>query len=197
MQLHAAADLTGVLVEGRLEVVRAKADAGQVEAVQLLAQLERIEPRRAEELERMRGAAPLAEVRPFDQAHAGIDRGGVDRRHVRRRDDPGQSRVAPPHRAPPAAHRHDVQVAVELEDFVEVAGQLAGGHAVPRRQREHADEAGELLLADVALQVHAVDRIRPIEHDDLHAGRRRLPHAERHGVDEGVVAGADVLQVDD
>src|SRR5262249_36048263 len=146
VELDAAADLAGVLLERRLKIVRTEPHAGEIEAIELLRQLERIEPRRAEELERMRGAAPFAEIRSLDEAHAGIDRGGEDGGHVRRGDDPRQAGVAPPHRAAPAAHRDDAQTAIELEDFVEVARQLAGGHAVARRQREHADEAGVLLL---------------------------------------------------
>ena len=144
----------------------------------------------------MRRPASLAQVRPLDQAHARIDGGRVDRRHVRRRNHPRQPRVAPPHRSPPAAHRNHHQVAIELKDFVEVARQLARRHGVTRRQREHPYETRELLLANVAFEMHAVDRIGPVQHDHLHACLGSRAHAKRHRVDEGVVARADVLQID-
>ena len=43
----------------------------------------------------------------------------------------------------------------------------------------------------------AADRVRPVAHDDPDAVPRRGAHAVGHRVDEGVDAGADVLQVDD
>src|SRR5262245_62075475 len=59
VELDAAADLAGVLLERRLKIMRTEPHAGEIEAIELLRQLERIEPRRAEEPERMRGAAPF------------------------------------------------------------------------------------------------------------------------------------------
>ena len=176
--------------------MRTELAAGKSEPVEPLGELERFEPGRAEELERMRRAASLAEVRPLHEAHAGIDGSGEDGGHVRRGDDPREAGVAPPHAAAPAAHRYDGEVAVQLEDAVEIARQLAGGHAVTGRQREEAHEARVLLLADVSFEVHPVDRIGAIEHDHREPDRGRRPHAERHGVDEGVVTRADVLQID-
>ena len=51
--------------------------------------------RRAHELERPRGAAPLGEVRALEEAAARIHERGVVGRHVRRRRHPGQARVRP------------------------------------------------------------------------------------------------------
>ena len=48
-----------------------------------------------------------------------------------------------------------------------------------------------------ALDRHAAERVRAIEHDHRDAARAPPPHGQRHRPDVGVVAAADVLQVDD
>jgi hypothetical protein len=48
-----------------------------------------------------------------------------------------------------------------------------------------------------ALDRDAAQRIRPVEHDDRDAGPRRRAQRQRHRPDVGVVAAADVLQIDD
>src|SRR5258708_26397038 len=139
-----------MLLELREEVVRSETDAGKADAVEALGKLEGIERGGAEELERMRRPTSFAQVRPLDQAHAGIDRGGEDSRHVRGRDDPRQAGIAPPHPAPPSLHRYDVEIAVQGERSSEVPRQVARGPSVPCRERKHPDEAPVLLLADIA-----------------------------------------------
>src|SRR5688500_19847894 len=107
----------------------------------------------------MRRPASFAEVRSLDETHAWINRCGKDGGHVRRWEHPGQTGVTPPHRALPSAHRHDGQIAIQIESLVEVAGELARGHAVPRGKRKHADKARILLFANVPFEMNPDDRV--------------------------------------
>ena len=69
-----------------------KTTPGRPSAFARVGRLVRVEPRRADELERPRRAAPLRQVRALDEAAARIDERGVGRRHVRRRQHPPASR---------------------------------------------------------------------------------------------------------
>ncbi len=63
-------------------------------------------------------------------------------------------------------------------------------------ERVHAYERGICRVQHVPLNREAPDRVRPIQHhegDLLLAGRL---HRERHGGDIRVVAGADVLDIE-
>ena len=60
-----------------------------------------------------------------------------------------------------------------------------------------AREAEDALVERRALDLKAVDRVRPIEHHDVDLPLRRLLHHVRHRRHVGVEAGADVLQVHD
>ena len=50
---------------------------------------------------------------------------------------------------------------------------------------------------EIAFHVYAVDRVRPVEHDELDVVARAGFHRVRHRPDVGVVARADVLDVED
>src|ERR1043165_9379559 len=154
-------------------------------------------PRRAVGLERPRRAARLAELRSFDQAHAGIDDGRLDVGDVRRRIRPMEAGVVPPHVAPPAAHPDDGEVAADVLGLVEEDGELADGQAVAVRDRVLPDKADEGRVQAHAFDGDAVDRIGAVEDDDGRADGRGDEHAVGHRGVEGVVARADVLEVDD
>ena len=80
---------------------------------------------------------------------------------------------------------------------VQVARELADRHPVSHGERVEADEGRERRIAHVALDDDATERVWPIEHDDPHAHARAHAHGEGHRPVVGVVARADVLQVDD
>jgi len=55
----------------------------------------------------------------------------------------------------------------------------------------------ERRVGQIALDAVAAERIGTIEHDHADARPRALPHGQRQRPHEGVVAGPDVLEVDD
>ena len=59
-----------------------------------------------------------------------------------------------------------VDAAEALELYRSAPTPVLGQLADEIRQRKHPDEARILFFADVAFEMHAVDRIRPIEDDD-------------------------------
>ena len=78
---------------------------------------------------------------------------------------------------------------------VEIARQLADGHAVARRQGIEPHEGGEARIGHVALELLASERVRPVQHVDWQRDARGRAHRQRHGPDEGVVAGAHILEI--
>ena len=70
-------------MKGWLEIVFAKENAGQPQGVQLTAKLLRIDKWRAKDFEWSRRAASFGNVRAFEQTHPGVNRGGVEGRHIR------------------------------------------------------------------------------------------------------------------
>ena len=109
----------------------------------------------------------------------------------------GRSGRVPIHVARPALHRHDFELGADAVMLVEQPRKLGNGHAVAHRHAELADEGLKPRLQRRPFDLDAADRIRPVADDDRYAVTRRGAQAVRHGVDEGVDAGADVLQVDD
>ena len=76
-------------------------------------------------------------------------------------------------------------------------GELADRHAVPHRQRIHADERLEPVDEHRPFDGVAADRVRAVADDrPVDAVLPRGLQAVRHRVDVGVDARADVLQVD-
>ena len=154
-----------------------------------------VEVGRADPLERARRASPFRQVRAFEKTAARIDARGVRRRHVRRGRHPGQPGVLPEHRPAPASHRDHREPAADGVPFVEVGRQLTDCHAMTDRERIEAHERREGGVRHVALDERAAERVGPVEHDDPNAVPRARAHGERHRPHEGVVAGADVLQI--
>ena len=107
VQLGATTKLSSKLVKSRLEIRLAKDDARQVQIVEFATESFRFDEWRAENFEWPGGPATFGNVRAFQQTHSGINRGGVERRHVGRRHDPGQARAVEPHRAFPISHWQD------------------------------------------------------------------------------------------
>ncbi len=100
-------------------------------------------------------------------------------------------------RAPPAPHAGDGQVAADALFKDEATRQLADREAVAGGQRVEPDERRERRVGNVALDAVAAERIGTIEHDHADARPRALPHGKRQRPHEGVVAGPDILEVDD
>ena len=96
-----------------------------------------------------------------------------------------------PSSRPPAAPLPQLPAArLEADD-------LAERQAVAHRHAEGADERCVAGLAEIAFDHLAAERVRAVEDPDLAAGSaRRLGRPDR-GRGEGVVARADVLQVDE
>ena len=106
------------------------------------------------------------------------------------------------HLAAPAFHLDDLQVAPDpraalLRWRVEQARAFAGGEPVPRGDGPQADERLEPPVHHAALDRHATDRVRPVEHHESQLVPGRCPHGEAHGGEVRVVAAADVLHVED
>ena len=91
----------------------------------------------------------------------------------------GEPGVVEPVVAPPVLHRHDGQVGADAPLAVEQPRQLADRQAVADRHRQVADEAVAAGVLRRPFDVEAVDRVRPIEHDDRQLARRRFLHARR------------------
>ena len=142
-QLDAVAADAGVLVPGRHEAHGSEADAGEPLAREVLGEARAVEPRRAEQLERPRGAARLGQVRPLEEAHARVDERGLRGRHVRRRKHPGQPGLAERRPAPPALAGDDLELELEPPLGAEEERELAHRHAVSRGEIVEAAEALE------------------------------------------------------
>jgi hypothetical protein len=92
--------------------------------------------------------------------------------------------------------RHE-QVHADAELLVEERGQLADGHAVPRRDGIHPDERLERRIEQGALHDLAADRIGTIQNDEGDVLLRSRLHRERHRGDVGPRASAHFRQVVD
>ena len=109
-----------------------------------------------------------------------------------------QAGLVEPRVAAPVLHRDDGQVGVDLLLGIEQPRQLADRHAVPDwHRRQVAGEADRRLVERRALDLHAADRVRPVEHDDGDLAGGGLLQDVGHRRHVGVEARADVLQIDD
>ena len=82
VELGAATGLTGIFLKAGLEGGFAEVGSGEGELGQLAGQLVAVDPGSTEEFEGAGGAAGLGDVGAFEQAHAGVNDGGIDGRHV-------------------------------------------------------------------------------------------------------------------
>ena len=197
VELHAATRNAGVFLERRGEPGGAEGHAGDLLFREVAGQRPGVDPGRPHQLERPGGAAALGEVRAFDQAPARVHERGVHRRHVRRRQDPGQPRVFERHLAPPAPHLDHLQVDRDTALVLEHEGELSGSHSVPHGQGMPADEGLPARLQHVAVQVVSPEGIGAIEDDHGAAVGGAGLHGMQHRIDEGVITGPHVLHVVD
>jgi hypothetical protein len=77
------------------------------------------------------------------------------------------------------------------------ARDLADRQAVTDGDGAEPHERRAAVFHRTALDRHATERVRPVEHDDRHLRARRGAQRERHRPDVRVVAAPDVLQIDD
>ena len=172
--------------------------ARQLVAVQPIGEGLGVDPRRAGQLERPRGAAALGGQRALEQ-HRRRDRrwrcrasgcwaraSPTARRSRRRRRRARQpSIVTTSTSAPsPKCSLKSRASSPMVRPWRIGIGNWPTNDSKPRTERR-------------AFHRHAADRIGPIADDDRHAVAGAGPQAVGHRVDVGVDAGADVLQVDD
>ena len=110
MDLRAAAEFPGVLLEGRLEFCLSKNNPGKLEPLESLYQCLGVNEMRPEYLERARGAPALAQVSTLKQTHARINSSRIERRHVRRRLYPGKPGLIKPHLPLVSFHLNDMEI---------------------------------------------------------------------------------------
>ncbi len=201
MDLHAAAELFGVLVEGGLE-----GDVAQLAALQPLRgeslhlgdELAAIDVGRAEQLQRTGGASALRQGGALDHHRAGVGPGHPEVGRVGAGIDPGPLAERPAETRAflrePVLHLDHTIVDVQLESLDEPVAELAQGQAVAHGQGPRADEAFPAGAKGQALD-GAAGGIGPVQHPDaLAVLGGGLQHIEQ-GRDEGVDAAAKVLQV--
>ncbi len=134
--LHAAAFLAREDARGRREAHGDEADAGQLaRQLSAAASASVVDLRRADALEGRLGAAADADVGDLQQADAGVERGGGQAAHVRRRIHPRQAGPVEPGAARPAFARHDGEIGADFALGGEHLRQFADGHAVAHGQR--------------------------------------------------------------
>src|SRR5262245_61207383 len=123
----------------------------------------RRQPGSAAQFEWSRCAAAFTEVRAFEQALTRIDQGRLERRHVRRRNNPRQKRLVEIEIAPPATTWNDVKHDGDSSfRHIELC-KLADRQAMTRRYGMNADKALEARLNRWAFDRYTIERIRPIE----------------------------------
>src|SRR5690349_10746244 len=127
-------------MKGRLEMKRAKHDAWKLVIVKLGRQYVWINERSSNDLEWTSRASTLRDVCSLKHHTAGIDRSGVWRWHIRRRQHPRQTGRIEIHRTPPAFHRDYIEIATDSKLKVEHQGQLADGHSMTHWNWKHTDE---------------------------------------------------------
>ncbi len=81
--------------------------------------------------------------------------------------------------------------------LVEQKRELGDGHAVPHRDGKLPDERLVARLQHRPFNRDPADGIGTVAHDDGKASPRRSAQAVGHGVDKGVDARTDILEVDD
>ncbi len=126
--------------------------------------------------------------------------GTLEIRHVRRRLHPRQSGLVVQHGAMPPRRRHDDEIGVQRHHIIGQSRQFAERHAIAHGDRH---ESGERRIgiaharAHITLHRGAAYGIGPVEDDHVRSGTRRGAHQLYDGGDVRVVAGPDVLQVDE
>ena len=201
VDLNAAAELSDMLVEGRLEPAFAKRAAGEPfgrERAHLGDHGLRVDVGRTEQLQRPRRAAAFAERRSFQHHRPGIGARHVEVRGVGAGIDPDTLAERPAEAGRGigfvALHLDHAIVDVELEMIDEPEAELAKCQAVAHRDWPCSDEA-----FPTGAERQSLDRpaggVGAIEHPHaLAVLGRGLEHIKQRG-DEGVDAAAEVLKV--
>src|SRR4030067_3594259 len=123
-------------------------NAGQPELVALPGQLVPVDPGGAEYFKRPGCPPALRDVRPLQTHLSWIDRRRVECGHVRRGNNPGQTRFIKPHPPTPALHRHDREVSFLLvAPLINHKGELSHRHPMSLRDLIKTDERAELTIA--------------------------------------------------
>ena len=155
-----------------------------------------VDIRRSDQLKGQGGSPSFGKVGSLDQAHAGIHPGRLQGGHVRGGGDPRKPGLVVPHGAVPTAHGNHRQIAGNPEGGVEHFCQLAHSHSVPVGYGILADKRPPVFSNQVSLHIHAVNRIWTVADDHPHPGFPANFHAISQGVDEGVIAGSHVLDIE-
>jgi hypothetical protein len=177
MNLRATAEFPAKFVKRGLEIIFAKENARQLCAIQFTTKLLRISEWRAEDFKRSRCAAPLGNICAFKQTHSGINRGGVERRHVRRRHDPRQTRLIEPHRAFPVFHRQNGQLTVGERFIAELLCEFAKRASMPDGNGMHADKRLVIWIEHRPFSRNAIDWVWSIQHHNRNAAFLARAHA--------------------
>ena len=94
-------------------------------------------------------------------------------------------------------HRHHVQVGFERKFLVEQARQFAHAHAVADGDGVETNEGSECRIQHIAFHGGAANGIGAIEHNEWQAAMGAGGHAQAHGVEVGIEADADILDIED
>ncbi|ENO77337.1 sulfate transporter [Thauera sp. 63] len=202
VDLHAVAQLAGVLVEGGLEPAVAQHAAAQPvrrQGAHVGDDRAGVEVGRAEQLQRPGGAAAFGQRRAFQHHGAGVSARHPQVGRVGAGVDPAalaqRPAVAGRSLGLPAFHVDHPAVDVELQCGDEPARQFAHRQAVAHRQGAGADEAFPAFAQQCAFHRPA-GGVGAVQHPDrLAVPGRFFQHVAQRG-DEGVDAAAQVLQVD-
>ena len=187
----------------------AESRSGQVVRVQQGFEFLGINPLGGEDAERQGVANPhLDKAVEFPAQAAGrIVFGGIRRRNVGRRQNPGQTGVGVQHIARPPLHRDHGQFAfdVGLVPFLVAVHPLFIDHLrqFPYRQPVEirnfilADKREPGLFHQAAFHFQSPLRIGPVEHHYFNAQFPAGAHRQPQGADEGIGTGAHVLDIID
>ena len=93
--------------------------------------------------------------------------------------------------------RNDVEVAGDAALFVQPAGHLAAGEAVPEGNGVEAHEGLVPLLQHRALALEAADGVWSIQDDEPDASLGACLHGKGHRPNEGVDPHPHILQVEE
>ena len=201
MDLHPGAQLSRVLVEGRLEPALPQPAPLQPVGSKLLhlrQQLAGFQVRCTKQLQRPGGAAPLGQGCALQHDRTGIAASHAEIGRVGAGVHPSAfiqwPAVARPGPGCPTLHGHHLTFHVQLQGAHKPQRQFTHGEAMTHRQRPRAHEALPARTQGQPLH-RASRRIGSVQHHHpLVALRRRLQHIAQGG-NKGVNAATQILQV--
>jgi beta-N-acetylhexosaminidase len=156
--------------------------------------LSRVQPWRADLLEWGIGSPAHRQVRPLEQAESWIMKQALHRAQVRARWDEWKPSFVDNLGPAPAAHRdHDRRRETEISR--RKPDKLTQGHPVTHRDREAANRRTKRCIQHVSLD-QCADWVGPIQNDHWKSASSRGLHDVDRGGQVGVVACADILQID-